>query len=92
MGAFCPEVTERDVVDNANKWQLATVSTLLVQLAGIVWWASGVQASVDRLQNLHSAVDHDRVEFYQRMTVVETKVDANRRILDRLEEKIDGMQ
>ena len=68
------------------------LTVLIVQFAGIIWWASGVQASVERLEGLHSAVDHDRVEFYQRMSVVETKVEANKRILERLEEKIDGMQ
>ena len=75
-----------------DKIQLGTLTVLIVQFAGIIWWASGVQASVERLEGLPSAVDHDRVEFYQRMSVVETKVEANKRILERLEEKIDGMQ
>jgi hypothetical protein len=68
------------------------MSVLLVQLGGIVWWASNVQASIDTLEILHSAVDHDRVEFYQRMSVVETKVEANWQILERLESKIDEIR
>jgi hypothetical protein len=72
-----------------DKIQLSTIIALIVQFAGIIWWASGVQASVDKLEGLHQAVDHDRVEFYQRMSVVETKVEANKQILERLEDKID---
>ncbi len=74
-----------------DKIQIGTLLALTVQFAGIVWWASGVQASVERLESLHRAVDHDRVEFYQRMSVVETKVETNKQILERLERKIDQM-
>ena len=55
-----------------DKIQLGTLTVLIVQFAGIIWWASGVQASVERLEWFPSAVDHERVEFYQRMSVVET--------------------
>jgi len=75
-----------------DRLQIATVITLVIQLSGIVWWASSAQASIDRLEGLHSAVDHDRIEFFQRMSVVETKVEANKQILERLENKIDKMQ
>ena len=75
-----------------DRLQIATVITLVVQLSGIVWWASSAQASIDPLEGLHSAVDHDRIEFFQRMSVVETKVEANKQILERLENKIDKMQ
>ena len=75
-----------------DRLQIATVITLVVQLSGIVWWASSVQASIDRLEGLHAAVDHDCIEFFQRMSVVETKVEANKQILERLENKIDKMQ
>ena len=57
----------------------------------MVWWASGVSASVEALETSDSARNGDRKEFYERLSVVETQVTTNNQILMRLEDKVDKL-
>ncbi len=74
-----------------HRLSVGTLIAVIVQIAAVVWWASGVSASVESLENSDKARGEDRVDFFQRLSVVETKVSTNNQILMRLEDKVDRL-
>lgn len=79
-----------DVVDPAGgSWHLdkrvpvAIILTLLLQFAGIVWFASQLSARVDVLERALLSAPADR----ERLVRVETTVVAIDRRLERMEER-----
>ena len=74
-----------------HRLSVGTLVAAIVQIAAVVWWASGVSASVDNLETSDRARGEDRVDFFQRLSVVETKVSTNNQILMRLEDKVDRL-
>lgn len=74
-----------------HRLSVGTLTAVIVQIAAVVWWASGVSASVESLESSDRARGEDRVDFFQRLSVVETKVNANNQILLRLEDKVDRL-
>lgn len=81
---------------SAPAWQL--VLALLVQLGGIIWWASGINRRIKVIEDLQSA----RTPLIERFVKAEARVeqleyqysnfrlDINRR-LDRIEQKLDSI-
>jgi hypothetical protein len=74
-----------------HRLSVGTLIAVIVQIAAVVWWASGVSASVESLETSDKARSEDRVDFFQRLSVVETKVNTNNQILMRLEDKVDRL-
>ena len=74
-----------------HRLSVGTLVAVIVQIAAVVWWASGVSASVDNLETSDKARGEDLVDFFQRLAVVETKVSTNNQILMRLEDKVDRL-
>ena len=74
-----------------HRLSIGTLIAVIAQIAAVVWWASGVSASVDSLEASDDARTEDRVDFFQRLSVVETKVSTNNQILMRLEDKVDRL-
>jgi len=74
-----------------HRLSVGTLIAVIVQIAAVVWWASGVSASVESLEISDRARGEDRVDFFQRLSVVETKVNTNNQILMRLEDKVDRL-
>tara|TARA_Y100000296_G_scaffold87027_1_gene129350 strand:- start:201 stop:419 length:219 start_codon:yes stop_codon:yes gene_type:complete len=70
---------------------MGTLLAVVVQIVAVVWWASGVSASVDALETSDTIRNGDRKEFFERLSVVETKVITNNQILIRLEDKVDSL-
>ena len=68
---------------------IALVITLLCQTAGVVWWASGINTEVNKLVDNGIEYSANKEEYLQRLSVIETKVEGNYRILIKLEEKIE---
>ena len=68
---------------------IALVITLLCQTAGVVWWASGINTEVNKLVDNGIEYRANKEEYLQRLSVIETKVEGNYRILIKLEEKIE---
>ena len=67
---------------------IALVITLLCQTAGVVWWASGINTEVNKLVGNGVEYSANKEEYLQRLSVIETKVEGNYRILIKLEEEI----
>jgi hypothetical protein len=74
-----------------HKLSMGTLLAVLVQIIAIVWWASDVAASVENLETSDSIRNNDRKEFFERLSVVETRVITNNQILIRLETKVDSL-
>jgi len=74
-----------------HRLSIGTLIAVIAQIAAVVWWASGVSASVNNLEASDDARTEDRVDFFQRLSVVETKVSTNNQILMRLEDKVDRL-
>ena len=68
---------------------IALVITLLCQTAGVVWWASGINTEVNKLIQNDIQFQYNKEEYIQRLSVIETKVEGNYRILIKLEEEIE---
>ena len=68
---------------------LTLVGALLWQTAGVVWWASGINTEVNKLISNDEQFQGNKEEYIQRLSVIETKVEGNYKILIKLEEKID---
>ena len=68
---------------------LTLVGALLCQTAGVVWWASGINTEVNKLISNDEQFQGYKEEYIQRLSVIETKVEGNYKILIKLEEKID---
>jgi len=74
-----------------HRLSMGTLLAVLVQIVAIVWWASDVAASVENLETSDSIRNNDRKEFFERLSVVETRVITNNQILIRLETKVDSL-
>ena len=68
---------------------LTLVGALLCQTAGVVWWASGINTEVNKLISNDAQFQANKEEYIQRLSVIETKVEGNYKILIKLEDKID---
>ena len=68
---------------------LTLVGALLCQTAGVVWWASGINTEVNTLITNDEQFQANKEEYIQRLSVIETKVESNYKILVKLEDKID---
>ena len=68
---------------------IALVITLLCQTAGVVWWASGINTEVNKLIQNDVQFQYNKEEYIQRLSVIETKVEGNYRILIKLEKGIE---
>ena len=68
---------------------LTLVGALLCQTAGVVWWASGINTEVNTLIANDEQFQANKEEYIQRLSVIETKVESNYKILVKLEDKID---
>jgi len=68
---------------------LTLVGALLCQTAGVVWWASGINTEVNKLISNDAQFQANKEEYIQRLSVIETKVENNYKILIKLEDKID---
>ena len=68
---------------------LTLVGALLCQTAGVVWWASGINTEVNKLVDNGIEYSANKEEYLQRLSVIETKVEGNYKILIKLEDKID---
>jgi len=68
---------------------IALVITLLCQTAGVVWWASGINTEVNKLIQNDIQFQYNKEEYIQRLSVIETKVEGNYRILIKLEKEIE---
>ena len=62
---------------------------LLCQTVGAIWWASGINTEVDRLVDGENSYTKHKDDYIQRLSVIETKVENNHRILLKLEDKIE---
>ena len=62
---------------------------LLCQTVGAIWWASGINTEVERLVVGEDEYATHKDDYIQRLSVIETKVEGNYKILIKLEEKID---
>ena len=67
---------------------IALVITLLCQTAGVVWWASGINTEVNKLIQNDIQFQYNKEEYIQRLSVIETKVENNYKILVKLEEQV----
>jgi hypothetical protein len=74
-----------------HRLSMGTLLAVLVQIVAVVWWASGVAASIENLETSDSIRTDDRKEFFERLSVVEIKVINNNQILMRLEDKMDNL-
>ncbi len=77
--------------NSLHRLSMGTLLAVVVQIVAVVWWASGVSASVDALETSDTIRNGDRKEFFERLSVVETKVITNNQILIRLEDKVDSL-
>ncbi len=77
--------------NSLHRLSIGTLLAVVAQIVAVVWWASGVSASVEALETSDSARNGDRKEFYERLSVVETQVTTNNQILMRLEDKVDKL-
>ena len=77
--------------NSLHRLSIGTLLAVVAQIVAVVWWASGVSASVEALETSDSARNGDRKEFYARLSVVETQVTTNNQILMRLEDKVDKL-
>ena len=77
--------------NSLHRLSIGTLLAVVAQIVAVVWWASGVSASVEALETSDSARNGDRKEFYERLSVVETQVTTNNQILMRLEDKVDNL-
>ena len=77
--------------NSLHRLSVGTLVALIIQIGAVVWWASGVSASVEALETSDSIRNGDRKEFFERLSVVETKVITNNQILIRLEDKVDNL-
>ena len=77
--------------NSLHRLSIGTLLAVVAQIVAVVWWASGVSASVEALETSDSARNVDRKEFYERLSVVETQVTTNNQILMRLEDKVDKL-
>ena len=68
-------------MEDCQKIQLGTVLALLIQAGAIIWWASGVSASVQDLEEF----EKETRSTLKEIKMIETKVEINRVILERLE-------
>ena len=68
---------------------ITLVGALLCQTAGVVWWASGINTEVNKLIQNDIQFQYNKEEYIQRLSVIETKVEGNYRILIKLEEEIE---
>ena len=68
---------------------LTLVGALLCQTVGVVWWASGINTEVNKLISNDAQFQANKEEYIQRLSVIETKVEGNYKILIKLEDKID---
>ena len=68
---------------------LTLVGALLCQTAGVVRWASGINTEVNKLITNDEQFQANKEEYIQRLSVIETKVENNYKILIKLEDKID---
>ena len=68
---------------------IALVITLLCQTAGVVWWDSLINTYVTNLIQNDIQFQYNKEEYIQRLSVIETKVEGNYRILIKLEEEIE---
>ena len=68
---------------------LTLVGALLCQTAGVVWWASGINSEVNKLIINDEQFQANKEEYIQRLSVIETKVEGNYRILLKLEDKVE---
>ena len=59
---------------------------LLCQTVGAIWWASGIITEVERLVDGEVEYANHKDDYIQRLSVIETKVENNYRILLKLEE------
>ena len=59
---------------------------LLCQTVGAIWWASGINTEVERLVVGENEYVEHKDDYIQRLSVIETKVEHNYRILVKLEE------
>lgn len=59
---------------------------LLCQTVGAIWWASGINTEVERLVVGEDDYAEQKDDNIQRLSVIETKVENNHRILVKLEE------
>ena len=62
---------------------------LLCQTVGAIWWASGINTEVNKLIINDEQFQANKEEYIQRLSVIETKVEGNYRILLKLEDKIE---
>ena len=67
---------------------LTLVGALLCQTAGVVWWASGINTEVNKLIINDEQFQANKEEYIQRLSVIETKVEGNYKILIKLEDKM----
>jgi hypothetical protein len=58
---------------------------LLCQSIGAIWWASGINTDVGRLVVGENNYAQHKDAYIQRLSVIETKVENNHRILIKLE-------
>tara|TARA_Y100000590_G_scaffold422333_2_gene526919 strand:+ start:2807 stop:3043 length:237 start_codon:yes stop_codon:yes gene_type:complete len=65
---------------------------LLCQTVGAIWWASSVNTEVDRLVAGEDAYETHKDDYIQRLSIIETKVENNYRILLKLEDKIEEIK
>ena len=68
---------------------LTLVGALLCQTAGVVGWASGINTEVNKLIINDEQFQANKEEYIQRLSVIETKVEGNYRILLKLEDKVE---
>ena len=68
---------------------IALVITLLCQTACVVWWASVINTEVNKLVENDIQFQYNKEEYIQRLSVIETKVEGNYRILIKLEKGIE---
>ena len=77
--------------NSLHRLSIGTLLAVVAQIVAVVWWASGVSASVEALETSDLARNGDRKEFYERLSVVETQETTNNQILMRLEDKVDKL-
>jgi len=61
---------------------------LLFQTVGAIWWASEINTEVERLVLGEDEYSEHKDDYIQRLSVIETKVENNYKILVKLEEKV----
>lgn len=78
---------------------LAIVLALLLQAGGAVWWAATKdsddrfhQQRIDRLEESAAQAKEAQAEVLQRLARIETRVDAEASVLDRIEKQLGREQ